>query len=354
MRVYGGILHVFMLMLIFLTNQITGTLIFEPSLFHIGQTTLVPIILIQFKRKVSYTSKNCQAHSGRNYIVGQSSIVVVVYLSPWIDYRMHVCSSLLQCTVAEYHVSCNERINKVSSLYIKHLNVCLNECSIVSSYDKTNKQDRTALDGSGSCGQCRVCSPFVQTLMAGCVEEGSPKLLQWGTAAGPYVRGTLCPCIYSIQNKLCDLVSFSVDLVSVDLVPFCYEILPRIIEQLFTILLIQNLDYNISFTNCWQQLKTGYHLICLICEPKIEERQARRGYHRQSIVLLATWKVIESMYHLDKLKTISGDIKSQIYGYDDIRIVSPPIISKNVSAIHLNVHAAVVPIPSIAIQHIII
>ena len=57
---------------------------------------------------------------------------------------------------------------------------------------------------------------------------------------------------------------------------------------------------------------------------------------------------------LSKLETVSGDIKSQIYGYDDIRIVSPPIISKNVSAIHLNVHAAVVPIPSIAIQHIII
>ena len=73
----------------------------------------------------------------------------------------------------------------------------------------------------------------------------------------------------------------------------------------------------ISFTKCRQPLKTGYHLICLICEPKIEERQARRGHRRRSSVLQATWKVIESIQlpavdHLDKLKIISGYIKSQI------------------------------------------
>ena len=100
---------------------------------------------------------------------------------------------------------------------------------------------------------------------------------------------------------------------------FCYEILPRIIVQLFTILLIQTFNYNISFTKCRQPLKTGYHLICLICEPKIEERQARRGHRRRSSVLQATWKVIESIQlpavdHLDKLKIISGHIKSQING----------------------------------------
>ena len=100
-------------------------------------------------------------------------------------------------------------------------------------------------------------------------------------------------------------------------------------------------------------------MICLICEPKIEERQARRGHRRRSSVLQATWKVIESIQlpavdHLDKLKTISGHIKSQTYGYDDIRIVFPPIISKSVSAIHLNLHTLVVPITSMAIQHIIV
>ena len=63
-RVYGyRIAYVVMLLLTFPTDQITGTLIIKPNLFHIGQTELVPNTI---QTESSFT--NCQVHNGRNII----------------------------------------------------------------------------------------------------------------------------------------------------------------------------------------------------------------------------------------------------------------------------------------------
>ena len=65
--------------------------------------------------------------------------------------------------------------------------------------------------------RCNVTAQCLENVMRGNAVYGAVSK----TTNGPYirmghcVRGTLCPCIYSIQNKLWDLVSYySVDLVS--------------------------------------------------------------------------------------------------------------------------------------------